>query len=270
MSDDLPALLHLIASVSDDGFARALVGVVAFTLLSGTAGAVIGLVLGTAVATPALRWGLGRAGVWGCLASALLVVGGVLGGSWAGVWIGGGRAVGTLVENRLLIEELALRALVTSASSGDANAGPDEVAEGLSAAFETGDDVIREILDDIDAELRSADPGGELEAIVPRQALEAALERVHEQELADPGLLARVWFSGGFLAARDSRDPELADYVTRLLEATAPMRHETVRLVDAAVWSSAIPAALAGVLAPLSLVLLIAVLGRWWRRPPPA
>ncbi len=266
MSNDLPALLQLLSSLADGGFARALAGVVAFTVLSGFAGAVIGLVLGTVVATPSLRWGLGRAGIWGCLATALVVVGGVLGCSWAGVWIGGGRAVGTLVEDRLLIEELALRALVTSASPGAAHAGPDQIADDLSVAFETGDGVIREILADIDAELRSADPDGDLEELVPRQALENALETVRDEGLADPDLLARVWLSGGLVAARDSRDPELAGYVRRLLEATAPMRREAVRLVDAAVWSSAIPAALAGVLAPLFLVVLIAMLGRWWRR----
>jgi len=269
MSDDLPALLHLLSSLADDGFARALVGVVAFTVLSGLAGAVIGLVLGTTVGTPALRWGLGRAGVWGCLATVLLVAGGALGCSWAGVWIAGGRAVGGLVENRLLVEELSLRALVTSASPGETDATPDEVAERLAAAFESGDGVIQELLNDIDAELRSADPDGELEELVPRQALEDALERVRDQELADPELLARVWAAGGFLSARDSRDPELAAYVERLLETTAPMRREIVRLVDAAVWSSAIPGALAGVLAPLFLVVLIAVLGRWWLRPSP-
>jgi hypothetical protein len=270
MSDDLPAFIQLLSSFADDGFTRTILGALTVTVLTGFAGAVVGLVLGTVVATPALRWGVGRAGVWGCLATALLVIGGILGFSWAGAWIGGGRAIAHLVEERLVVEELALRALVTSATAGDTDLDVDGLADRLSEAFESGDGVVQEILTEIDAELRSADPDGELDALVPRQAIEDALDRVREQGLADPDRLARAWRAGGLAAARDSRDPDLAAYADQLLETTAPMRAEIVRLVDAVVWPSALPGALAGVLTPLFLVLVVAALGRWWRRPEPA
>ena len=270
MGDDLPAMMQLLSSLADGGFARTVLGALAFTVLSGFAGIAVGLVLGTTVATPALRWGFGRAGVWGCVATVLMVVGGLAGFLWAGAWIGGGRAVVNLIEDRLLVEELALRALVTSASSGDADLSTEELAARLATAFETGDGAIQEILDEIDAELRSEDPDGDLQALVPRRAIEEALVSVRDRGLADPGMLARVWSSGGFVAARDSGNAELAAFVDRLLGTTASMRAEIARLVHASVWPTALPGALAGVLAPLSLVVLVAAFGRWWRRSTPA
>ena len=267
MGDDLPALVQLMSSLASDGFSRAALGAVVFMLLSGVAGAVVGLTLAVAVAGPALRWSFGRAGVWGCLATIVLTVGGGLGFGWAGAWVGGGRAVTGLIEDHLVIEELALRALVTSASEGNPSLSTDELADRLAAAFETGDGVVQEIVADVRAELREADPGGDLEVLLPRQAFEDAIATMRDRGLADPEMLARVWAAGGFVAAMDSGDPTLHGYVTEVLDVTAPMRAEIQRLVSAAVWPSAVPGPVTGVLLPLFFIVLIAVLGRWWREP---
>jgi hypothetical protein len=266
MGDDLPAFIELVYSLAGNDFARTVLEALGLTLMCAFAGGVTGLVLSVAVAGPALRWGLGRAGVWGCLAAVLLIVSGLLGFGWAGAWIGGGRAIVDLIDDRLVVEELALRAVVSSVSEGE-SLSVDELEMRLSAAFESSDQVIDEIVNDVRAELRAADPDLELDGLVPQGLLEEAVARVRAEGLAEPSMLARVWAVGGFRDARSHDDPEVRSYAARLLETTAPMRSEVGRMVHATVWPSALPGPVFGILLPLGLILLIAVFGRWWRTP---
>jgi hypothetical protein len=216
---------------------------------------------------PALDWGFGRPvrGL-GCFATVLLVVGSGIGWCWAGAWIAGSRAARTLIQDQLVLEDLALRGLVAVAGEGDMTLAQDELTEQLGLAMDTAEGELRALIEEATAELElETSDSEELRQLFSSEHFDAVLDDLESRELMVPDRLAAVWAGGGFRQARDGRDAELATYADEVLATTESLRAESSRLISAVAWSSALPGPLVGFVLPLVLILGVAGLAHWLR-----
>jgi len=261
-------LRQVLAAATDFGAQCALWGAVGVGL--GIAcGAVAALALQLLAARPLLRWGLGSSGAASCLSAALLVAGGVLGGAWAGGWLGAARCAHVAVHGRYLLEDAALRGLVHAATAGEEHA---DVAEAIRQAIDTAGGSLAALADEVRTRVGADDPEVELPPALSGDGVRRLATALEEQGLVDARHLAEVHRVGGFRAALDSGDDELAGYARRVLDATATVRGQLGLAVDGLVWPNAIGGIAGGLGVPLLLVALLAAAARLagMRAPPPS
>ncbi len=260
-------LRQLLAAATDFGARCALWSAVGVGL--GVAcGAAAAIALQLVAARPLLRWGLGPSGAASCLSAALLVTGGVVGGGWAGGWLGADRCVHLAVHERYLLEDAALRGLVHAATAGEEHA---DVAEAIRRAIDAAGGSLAAFADEVRTRVGADSPDVELPPALSGDGVRRLATALEERGLVDSRHLAEVHRIGGFRAALDSPDDELAGYAGNVLDATATVRGQLELAVDGLVWSNAIGGIAAGLGVPLLLVALLAAAARLagMRTPPP-
>jgi hypothetical protein len=237
------------------------------------AGALIGLVFGAATgfavgwlgARPLLRWGLGKADLAGCLAIGVLVAFGGLGGLWAGLGGGAAWCAHEAVNQRFLLEDLAISAVVQVATEGRSRGTVEDDAEAIEALVETAGGSLEAILADIEAQILAEEPSAEVPEFLTPDVVPKLLQALDDHELFAPRAMAEVRAVGGVAAARGG-DPRVAAYAERLVDAFAPVRREVwLGMLTAAV-SNAVVTMLVTVPAPMVLIAIIALVARLIRR----
>lgn len=261
-------LRQLLAAATYFGARCALWGAIGVGL-GIAAGAVAAVALQLVAARPLLRWGLGPSGAASCLSAVLLVAGGVLGGAWTGGWLGAARCVHVAVHQRYLLEDAALRGLVHAATSGEEHA---DVAEAIRHAIDDAGGSLAAFADDVRTRVGAESLDVELPSALSGDGVRELATALEERGLVDARHLAGVHRVGGFRAALNSGDDELAGYAQRVLDATATVRDQLGLAVDGLVWPNAIGGIAAGLGVPLLLAALLATAARLagMRAPPPS
>lgn len=255
-----------VASMADLG-ARCAVLMVVWTFVGAAVTAAAGAALGVLVGRPLLAWGVGASRVGGCLATALLILGGGLGGLWAGAFAGGDRCAHTAVEDRLLLEDLGLRAAL-AAAGGHVHDDLSDNAEALSRLLDDAGGELERLFEEIAIEVRTEIDDPELEALLGPETLAQLAAEIRSTGLAEPERLARTAAIGGFSLALTDPDPAQAAWARQLVETTRPVRSEILLAIDALAAANVLGGLLAGLGTPLLLLALAALAGRLVRGRP--
>lgn len=264
---DMPLELPLAVAAMADLGARCAVLMVVWSLFTTAVVAAAGAALGVLVGRPLLAWGVGPSRAGGCLAVTLMLVGGGLGGLWAGAFLGGDRCAHMAVEDRLLLEDLGLRAAL-AAAGGDFEGDPADNVAALEQALDVAGGELEQLFGEISVEIRAELDDPELEALLGPETLEQLAAEIRASGLAEPERLARAAAVGGFGSALTDPDPDQAAWARQLVDATRPVRSEILLAVDALAAANVVGGLLAGLGTPLLLLALAALAGRLVRGRP--
>jgi hypothetical protein len=250
----------------------ACVGLTAVGALAGLVfGAALGFAAGWLGARPMLRWGMGQADLAGCLAIGVLVSLGGLGGLWSGIGGGAAWCAHEAINERLLLEDLAITAVVQVATEGRPSADVEENERAIEALLATAGGSLEDLLGTIEAEILAEEPTADVPEFLTPDIVPKLMKVLEDHALFDPGAMATIYAADGLNAAR-AGDPEVAAYADRLVEAFEPVRREAWLGILTAVVSNAVITMLVVIPVPLILVGCIAAIARLIRRPnaPPA
>lgn len=226
-----------------------------------------GFVLGHFGARPMMRWGFGEAQIAGCLATGVLVLGGAVGGLWAGGWGGGSLCARHAISKDYVLENLGLKALMAVATEGRPTGDPARDGRALRELVDDAGGSLREVLEEVAQEVRAEAPEVELPAFLSPEAVSRLIDDIEKYELFDPEALAKIASHTGFAGAVGGSDAQLAGYAERLLELSEPVRRDVLLGLYAVAISNAVATPLVTLGGPLTLLFLIAGAARLVRAP---
>jgi len=233
-------------------------------------GVVVGLGLYLAAIRPLVRWSRARTDALGCLAAGFLVLGGLLGGGWCGLFIGGDQCLRQTIDDGYLLEELALKSVVELATHGHPPDNPQELAAELGNLLDSAegslDHLIQTVLDEIDDE----HPDLEVRELLPPEIFSDLDSTLDQTGFADPENLARLYAVGGVRAALTSDDHELLAAAQRLVDSTAMVRRHVILAIDATFIPLAVLGPIVGFGGSLILIFTAVLITRLFREGDPA
>jgi hypothetical protein len=263
MMTELSSLFELMSGLGGQCVLLAIGGCVVGVLV----GVITGFGLGWFAARPILRWGLGDARLAGCLGTVSLVLGGAVGGLWAGAWGGGALCVRQAVVERFMLEDLAIKGLVEVATDGRSTGDPVHDGRALRALYDEAGGSLQQLLREVEQEMRLESPDAELPEFLKPETVAGLLGAIERNDLFDPEALAAINAHGGFAAALAGRDAPLAAYARSLLDLSEPVRRELVFAVAAAAISNAAITPLLTLGGPFVVLVLVAAVSRLLRQP---
>ena len=221
-------------------------------------GIATGFVLGHFGARPMMRWGFGEAQIAGWLATGVLVLGGAVGGLWAGGWGGGTLCARQAISKSYVLEDLGLKALMAVATQGRPTGDPARDGRALRELVDETGGSLREVLEEVEQEVRAEAPEVELPAFLSPDAVSRFIEDIEKYELFEPEALATIASRTGFAGAVGGSDAQLAAYAERVLELSEPIRRDVLVGLYAAAISNAVATPLVTLGGPFILLFLIA------------
>jgi hypothetical protein len=249
-------------------------------LSAGIAGVVLGLAIcasiGWFAARPMMRWGLGDDPALGCLATAVMVIAGLIGGLWAGAWTGVGACARHAIGERYVVEDVVITALVVAGTEGKPTGDPVVDGQRMRDAVQQAGGSLQMLLEKVNDEVLEEDPEAEIPDFLAPEMVFELLDAVESNALFRPEEMVEISSGGGLVVALDGADPELARYAEQIVSIGEPVRDEILFAIYAAVVSNAAVTAIVAVVGPFVVLLLIAGIGRLIRMsgrrtpPPPA
>jgi hypothetical protein len=265
MTADLSEALSFLADVGTRCLlvfgAWSLGGILLFTFL----GAVIGLLC----ARPLLRWSFGQIRPMEWIAVALVASCGAVGGLWAGMWAGAAHCVDYAVQDRFVLEDLAVQGLFSAVAGGIPSDDPAENAAKLRSALDEAGGSIVELLNEIQLEIEIEGSDVDLPEFLSPEIVPDLITKLEEHELFEPELLAEIAANGGFFQSIFEQQGEHSDYAERIVDITRPVRRDMTTAVVVMAATNALVSAPIAIMTPMLLLGVLAGIGRLLRRPKP-
>jgi len=197
----------------------------------------------------------------------VLVFAGAVGGLWAGGWCGGTVCASTAIGERYVLEDLALKGLMTVATEGRPTGDPARDGRALRELVEEAGGSLRGVLEDVEDEVRVDTQDVQLPEFLSPEAVSQLIDDIDTNELFEPEAMATIASRTGFAGAVSGSDAQLAAYAERLLELSEPVRREVLHGLYVAAISNAIATPLVALGGPFFLLFLIAGVSRLVRSP---